>query len=157
MKDQKTNNNQHKEEIKMKKYIVEAPEPEKGQKASSGGIREGGRMASQFKNPVPYEEPTLLPSLRTQPTNSDVIRKDQVRAFRNKAGVYFLGIAWQELGEPIFRSELRKIRNKIINNIEASVHDVGRISPEVIDVEEDGIKTTSDDEKIVPFYRRKAE
>ena len=29
----------NKEEIKMAKYIVEAPEPKKGQKASSGGIR----------------------------------------------------------------------------------------------------------------------
>ena len=46
------------EEIKMVKYIVEAPEPKNGQKVSSGGIRENGKLASQFKNPVPYKEPT---------------------------------------------------------------------------------------------------
>ena len=34
----------------MAKYIVEAPEPKKGQKVSSGGIRENGKLASQFKN-----------------------------------------------------------------------------------------------------------
>ena len=41
------------EEIKMAKYIVEAPEPEEGQKVSSGGIRENGKLVTQFKNPVP--------------------------------------------------------------------------------------------------------
>ena len=39
----------------MAKYIVEAPEPKKGQKVSSGGIRENGKLATQFKNPVPYK------------------------------------------------------------------------------------------------------
>lgn len=157
MKSQNTNGKQLKEETKMKRYIVEAPEPEKGQEASSGGIRDGGRMASQFKNPIPYEEPVLPPTVRTQPTNGEVTRKEQARAFTDKAGRYLLGIAWQELGEPILRSELRMIRNKAIKKIKASIHDDGRISPEVIDVEEDRIIITSDDEKIVPFHRRKAE
>lgn len=40
-----------KEETKMAKYIVEAPEPKKGQEVSSGGIRENGKLATQFKNP----------------------------------------------------------------------------------------------------------
>lgn len=157
MKDQKTNSKQRKEETKMKKYIVEAPEPEKGQRASSGGIREGGRMASQFKNPVPYEEPVLPPIVNPQPTKGEVIRNDQSSAFRDKVGMYLLEIAWQELGEPILRSELRKVRNKVVNTIEASGHDVGRIFPEVIDVEEDRIKTTFEDKKVVPFNSRKAE
>lgn len=48
----RNNNTTTKEETKMAKYIVEAPEPKKGQKVSSGGIRENGKLASQFKNPV---------------------------------------------------------------------------------------------------------
>ena len=40
----------------MKKYVVEAPEPKDGQVASSGGIRENGKLVAQYKNPRPYEE-----------------------------------------------------------------------------------------------------
>lgn len=43
---------------KMKKYIVEAPEPGPGEKLSSGGIRKNGKMVVTFKNARPYEEPT---------------------------------------------------------------------------------------------------
>ena len=94
----RNNNTTTKEETKMAKYIVEAPEPKKGQKVSSGGIRENGKLASQFKNPVPY--------------------KEQARARRNEAGMYLLGLAWQEFGEPLLRSSLRKLGNTIINKIE---------------------------------------
>lgn len=47
------------EEIKMRKLIVEAPELKEGQSDSSGGIRENGKMSVQYKNPVPYVEPTI--------------------------------------------------------------------------------------------------
>lgn len=52
------------EKTRTRRYIVEAPEPKKGQKVSSGGIRENGKLAAQFKNPVPYEEPTLPVSVK---------------------------------------------------------------------------------------------
>lgn len=70
----------NKEEIKMAKYIVEAPEPKKGQKVSSGGIRENGKLASQFKNPVPYKEPPLPPAVVTQKPHAELVRKEQARA-----------------------------------------------------------------------------
>ena len=101
----RNNNTTTKEETKMAKYIVEAPEPKKGQKVSSGGIRENGKLASQFKNPVPY--------------------KEQARARRNEAGMYLLGLAWQEFGEPLLRSSLRKlgIRSSIkLNVLPSSPH-----------------------------------
>ena len=136
----RNNNTTTKEETKMAKYIVEAPEPNKGQKVSSGGIRENGNLASQFKNPVPY--------------------KEQARARRNEAGMYLLGLAWQEFGEPLLRSSLRKLGNTIINKIECpseqpAPHIVSP-NPVVIDVEADEIETVYDDDKIIRFPNRKA-
>ena len=136
----RNNNTTTKEETKMAKYIVEAPEPKKGQKVSSGGIRENGTLASQFKNPVPY--------------------KEQARARRNEAGMYLLGLAWQEFGEPLLRSSLRKLGNTIINKIECpseqpAPHIVSP-NPVVIDVEADEIETVYDDDKIIRFPNRKA-
>lgn len=136
----RNNNTTTKEETKMAKYIVEAPEPKKGQKVSSGGIRENGKLASQFKNPVPY--------------------KEQARARRNEAGMYLLGLAWQEFGEPLLRSSLRKLVNTIINKIECpseqpAPHIVSP-NPVVIDVEADEIETVYDDDKIIRFPNRKA-
>ena len=135
-----TRNNTTNKETKMAKYIVEAPEPKKGQKVSSGGIRENGKLASQFKNPVPY--------------------KEQARARRNEAGMYLLGLAWQEFGEPLLRSSLRKLGNTIINKIECpseqpAPHIVSP-NPVVIDVEADEIETVYDDDKIIRFPNRKA-
>lgn len=136
----RNNNTTTKEETKMAKYIVEAPEPKKGQKVSSGGIRENGKLASQFKNPVPY--------------------KEQARARRNEAGMYLLGLAWQEFGEPLLRSSLRKLGNTIINKIECpseqpAPHIVSP-NPVVIDIEADEIETVYDDDKIIRFPNRKA-
>ena len=136
----RNNNTTTKEETKMAKYIVEAPEPKKGQKVSSGGIRENGKLASQFKNPVPY--------------------KEQARARRNEAGMYLLGLAWQEFGEPLLRSSLRKLGNTIINKIECpseqpAPHIVSP-NPVVIGVEADEIETVYDDDKIIRFPNRKA-
>ena len=135
----RNNNTTTKEETKMAKYIVEAPEPKKGQKVSSGGIRENGKLASQFKNPVPY--------------------KEQARARRNEAGMYLLGLAWQEFGEPLLRSSLRKLGNTIINKIECpseqpAPHIVSP-NPVVIDVEADEIETVYDDDKIIRFPDKK--
>ena len=84
------NNTTNKEETKMAKYIVEAPEPKKGQKVSSGGIRENGKLATQFKNPVPYKEPTLPPTVVNRRANTELVRKEQARARRNEAGMHLL-------------------------------------------------------------------
>ena len=136
----RNNNTTTKEETKMAKYIVEAPEPKKGQKVSSGGIRENGKLASQFKNPVPY--------------------KEQARARRHEAWMYLLGLAWQDFGIPLLRSSLRKLGNTIINKIECpseqpAPHIVSP-NPVVIDVEADEIETVYDDDKIIRFPNRKA-
>ena len=156
----RNNNTTTKEETKMAKYIVEAPEPKKGQKVSSGGIRENGKLASQFKNPVPYKEQTLPPNVVTQKAGSELVRKEQARARRNEAGMYLLSLAWQEFGEPLLRSGLRKLGNSIIDKIEGpseqpAPHIVSP-NPVVIDVEADEIETVYDDDKIIRFPNRKA-
>ena len=153
------NNTTNKEETKMAKYIVEAPEPKKGQKVSSGGIRENGKLATQFKNPVPYKEPTLPPVVVTQKPNTELIRKEQARARRNEAGMYLLSLAWQEFGEPLLRSGLRKLGNSIIDKIEGSydqpTQHIPSQDPVVIDVEADEIEPVYDDDKIIRFPNRK--
>ncbi|MBR4342797.1 MAG: hypothetical protein IKP88_08835 [Lachnospiraceae bacterium] len=153
------NNTTNKEETKMAKYIVEAPEPKKGQKLSSGGIRENGKLATQFKNPVPYKEPTLPPAVVTQKPNTELIRKEQARARRNETGMYLLSLAWQEFGEPLLRSGLRKLGNSIIDKIEGPydqpTQHIPSQDPVVIDVEADEIETVYDDDKIIRFPNRK--
>ncbi len=154
-----TKNNTFKEETKMTKYIVEAPEPKKGQKVSSGGIRENGKLATQFKNPVPYKEPTLPSTVVSQKANTEFVRKEHVKARRNEAGMYLLGLAWQELGEPLLRSGLRKLESTIINKIEGasepSAQHITSLDPVIIDVEADEIETVYDDNKIIRFPNRK--
>ena len=153
------NNTTNEEETEMAKYIVEAPEPKKGQKLSSGGIRENGKLATQFKNPVPYKEPTLPPAVVTQKPNTELIRKEQARARRNEAGMYLLSLAWQEFGEPLLRSGLRKLGNSIIDKIEGPydqpTQHIPSQDPVVIDVEADEIETVYDDDKIIRFPNRK--
>ena len=83
------------EETKMKKFIVEAPEPKKGQTASSGGIRENGKIAAQYKNPEPYEEPTFPTKVTSYACNMNWIRREQAKARRNDFQMYLLGIIWQ--------------------------------------------------------------
>ncbi len=152
------NNTTNKEETKMTKYIVEAPKPKKGQKVSSGGIRENGKLVTQFKNPVPYKEPTLPPTVVNQRANTELIRKEQTRARRNEAGMYLLGLVWQEFGEPLLRSVLRKLRNTIITKIEGaselSTPHITSPDPVVIDIEADEIETVYDDDKIIRFPNR---
>lgn len=149
----------NKEEIKMAKYIVEAPEPKKGQKASSGGIRENGKLASQFKNPVPYKEPTLPPAVVVQESNTELVLKEQARARRNEVGMYLLDIFWQEFGEPILRSGLHKLGSVIISKIEAPANrteqHISSAESEIIDVEAEEIETIYDDDIIIRFHNRK--
>lgn len=151
--------NNNKEEIKIRKFIVEAPEPQNDQKVSSGGIRnKNGELASQFKNPVPYNEPTQPPTI-VNCTNAKMIRKEQARVLRNEAGMYLLSIVWQEFGEPLFRSVLHKLEQKIIGKLEAPktllIHQVSTLKPEMIDVEVDKIETVYNDDKIINFFNRK--
>ena len=151
----KSNKASTKEVTKMAKYIVEAPEPKKGQKASSGGIRENGRLTSHFKNPVLYQEPTLPPAVVTQKANYELFRKERARARRDEAVIYLLDLAWKEFVDPLLRSSLRKLRKTFIAKIEGPSTRLAPYddssTPEVIDIETGEIETVYDDDKIIRF------
>ena len=137
------NNNQ--KDITIRKYIVEAPAPKKGQTVSSGGIREKGKLSSQFKNPIPYTEPTQPSSVTTQKSTVTLVHKEQAKAKRFDTGMYLPSLTWQELGEPLLRSGLRTLGNVIINRLEDSViqnaQHLCTSRPETIDVEANEIDT----------------
>ena len=157
----KTNHNNinNKGDIKMAKYIVEAPEPKKGQKVSSGGIREKGRLASQFKNPVPYKEPMLPPASVVQKPHSELVRKEQARARRNEVGKYLFSIAWEEIGEPLLRSGIHRLGRTVISKIEAqtsqTVQHRSLLETEIIEVEPDEIQNIYDEDNIIRFPNKK--
>ena len=148
-----------KEETKMNKYIVEAPEPLKDQKVSSGGIRnKNGKLASQFKNPVPYHEPAQPPTVVNR-SNADMIRKEQAKARRNEAEKYILVIVWQEFEEPLLRSGLRKLGQKVIGILDTPkappLHQGPILEAEIIEAEADAVETVCDEDKIIHFPDRK--
>ena len=88
----------HKHIIRGRKYIVEAPEPKIGQKVSTGGIREKGKMAVPFKNPVPYEEPETS-TTKMVPVSTKNISKKEDKTIYWEAGKYFLGLVWKVTGK----------------------------------------------------------
>ena len=143
----------------MAKYIVEAPEPRDGQKVSSGGIRENGKLASQFKNPIPYEDPTPTPSDEIKKSDPDLARKESARARKQKVGLYLLGLAWQEFGEPLFCAVLHKLKDMFISKIEAPVKqpepNISSYEPEVVDVEADEVESICENDKIIRFPNSK--
>ena len=65
----------------MRKLIVEAPELKEGQSDSSGGIRENGKMSVQYKNPVPYVEPTIPPVVPQKTYTRKDRLKEQAKDF----------------------------------------------------------------------------
>ncbi len=157
----KTNNKiiKNKENIKMVKYIVEAPEPKKGQNFGSGGIRENGKIASLFKNPVLYEEPSKSPTVVTKNPNTELVRKEQKRTSRNEVRMYLLGLAWQELGEPLLRSGFNKLGKVLISKIEGSTNKTAQHQsspkPVITIVEADKYEAIYDGEKIIRFPNRR--
>ena len=153
-----THNTRNQENIKMVKYIVEAPAPKKGQKASTGGIREKGAFASQFKNPVPYEEPTSPNTVAVQESSTALACREQER--RNEAKMYFLNIVWQEFAEPLLRSGLHKLSDVIASKIEdpadPTVQAISAVEPEIIDVEAKELETLNDKSEIIQFTNKRA-
>lgn len=145
------------EELPMKKYIVEAPEPKRGQKLSSGGIRENGKIAVQFKNPHPYSEPLDAASLVKAPDNAQLIDRAKRQNQRHQTGMYLFSIVWQELGEPLVRFGLQELKHKIISKTESASQDQSTIAypenPHIIDIEPDDIRIEYDG-NITPFPKR---
>ena len=158
MAKEKVSQSRSKEEIKMRKFIVEAPEPKEGQKISSGGIRENGKLTAQFKNPIPYEEPVQPPAVIPETPQNTLPSPPRVNNLKSEAGRVLLGIIWQEFGEPLLRSGLRKLGDVLINKIESKTLSSNKAQPKeqrIIDVEAEEVKPAPRD-NIINIQSRRA-
>lgn len=93
------------EEPKMRKLIVEAPELKEGQTDSSGGIRENGKISVQYKNPIPYAEPTLPPTMSQKSYTRKDMLKDQAKDFAIDVGTDLISMLWYEYGRPYLQAK----------------------------------------------------
>lgn len=145
------------EEEIMQKYIVEVKAPKKGQKVSTGGIRENGKMAAQFTNPIPYIEPEYPPTIQPQAYNLKEYAKGRATELAQDAIHDGLEMLWYELLQPVLRSKLRQLEKRYVTAIEAK----NKISlssivvpeePETIEIDVTPLPTTS--ENVIPFPQR---
>lgn len=111
--------NTNQAEIKMRKLIVEAPELKEGQTDSSGGIRENGRISVQYKNPVPYVEPTMPPAVPQKVYTRKDLLKDQAKDFALDVGTDIISMLWYEYGKPFLQAKLHQLSHKAIAYLEA--------------------------------------
>lgn len=136
----------------MQKYIVEVKAPKKGQKVSTGGVRENGKMAAQFTNPVPYIEPEYRPTIQPQNYGLKEYAKERATELAQDAIHDGLEILWYELLQPVLRSKLRQLGNRFVSAIEAKNKIILSKEAETIDIDVTPIPTTS--ENIIPFPQR---
>ena len=87
----------------MQKYIVEAPVPKDGQKASSGGIREKGKLIAQFTNPLPYEEPSYAYSQTSFNLKEALIEEGKLIVYD------LVKTLWYEYGKPLIKAKLHHL------------------------------------------------
>lgn len=139
-----TNNN-------MKKYIVEAPEPREGQSASSGGIRERGKITVQYKNPVPYED--TPPSI---PDETVFYNRSRLKSYAAECGSNILEMLWDELGKPIIKAKLNQLGNRIVDkNIFSDPPQSKTKHNKIIDAKcKEVIPCNNSSEKIILFPRK---
>lgn len=107
------------EEIKMRKLIVEAPELKEGQSDSSGGIRENGKMSVQYKNPVPYVEPTIPPAVPQKTYTQKDRLKEQTKDFVFDVSIDILSMLWHEYGRPLLQAKLHQLVQNSITCLES--------------------------------------
>ncbi len=116
-----TTQNSIQEKPKMKKYIVEVEEPKEGQVVSTGGVRDNGKMAAQFKNPVPYEAPsttttavvikddTAAPVAFGPAYNVKERAKAEAKEFALDLGMDIVKIIWYRWGKPVLETKLSQV------------------------------------------------
>lgn len=141
---------------KMRKYVVEAPEPKPGQKLSSGGIREKGKMVVVYKNPVPLEETGTIKVNKMPVRVNQKVNKKADNTVYWEISKYFLEFVWRNFGERVVGAWLQEKGDKIAEAILDQQKEPKE--PPIIDVEEnDVVVMTDDDDKIVQFKANKPE
>lgn len=142
-----------KENQEMRKYIVEAPAPKKGQSVSSGGIRENGKLAVQYKNPVPYTEPNASLPARKEPSSSENHFKREAK----EIGMWLMKTAWNKYGKPVVEAKFEQWGQQAVSKITSSTRGMDEISPEsIIDadyIEVDPMELAN--EKIICFPQKR--
>lgn len=117
------------EEIKMRKLIVEAPELKEGQSDSSGGIRENGKMSVQYKNPVPYVDPTMPPAVPQKTYTRKDRLKEQAKDFAFDVSTDILSMLWHEYGRPLLQAKLHQLGRNAIAHLESPAKKPQTIAP----------------------------
>ena len=146
------------EDIKMRKLIVEAPELRKGQRDSSGGIRENGKIAVQYKNPVPYVEPELSPAAPQRKYTRKDILMNQAKDFAMDIGSDLVTMLWYEYGRPFIQAKLHQLGQKAVAYFE-TVSDKDVATSKVIDadyIEIPESKEVEGNDRIISFPNRQA-
>lgn len=171
-----TTQNSIQEKPKMKKYIVEVEEPKEGQVISTGGVRANGKMAAQFKNPIPYEVPKPTPTAIAikSDTNAPVALKSaygikerakaEAMDFALDFGIDMVKMVWYRWGKPILETKLSQAVDRYLptvsqkKEISHSIHHYADKETEIIDVEAKDIITVNDsaDDRIIPFSQKRA-
>lgn len=136
----------------MQKYIVEVKAPKKGQKVSTGGVRENGKMAAQFTNPIPYIEPEYHSTIQPQNYGLKEYAKERATELAQDAIHDGLEILWYELLQPVLRSKLRQLGNRFVSAIEEKNKISLSKEPETIEIDVTPSPTPS--ENVIPFPQR---
>lgn len=163
------NTNTIKENLKMKKYIVEVKEPKNGQVVSTGGVRKNGKMESQFKNPVPYEEPKLTPVVG----KADIVSTAKVSSYtmkdriKNEAeelavdvGRDLVSMLWCDFAKPFLKAKLNQTLDRLLTspqtNSQEHLHDTKVDSKAVIidDEAEELTPVNNSSDKIIQFSKK---
>jgi hypothetical protein len=92
----------------LKKYLVDGPELKDGQKLSSGGIRENGRIVKMYSNPVPYSEKRESSSMVANVTTDNGFFRFYAERYTGE----LIDLVWDECFKPILRTGLRRIGQK---------------------------------------------
>lgn len=146
MKGSNSNNCNNAETIKV---IVEAQLPKKGQKLSSGGVRENGKIASQYKHPQRYIEPPKKSAVKPKSNRY----KEKVKSYVEDEALDFVGgtvhMALNDIGKPVLHELFQNITYKIVDALTEDKTSEKRTKTEKPN--EKVTKSTEERENIVHF------
>ena len=103
----------------MAKYIVEAPDLKRGQKISTGGVRENGKLASLFSNPVPYQESPAPLAVRKSFPCQNSMAKQEAKEMGIIIAFEFVDLLWTEVGRPAVKAKFHQLGQQITSSIQS--------------------------------------
>lgn len=144
----KGSNSNHSNNTETIKVIVEAPLPKKGQKLSSGGVRENGKITSQYKHPQRYIEPKKKSVVK--PASN--VYKEKVKTYVANEALDVIGttvhMAFDDIGKRVLHKWLQMAADKIID---AMTDDKPSKKTEIKKPDEEVMKSSESQENIVHF------